>query len=953
MLSVSLLVLSLLLPAPRGEEPEGWIRLPVSRDSWISAYPGEREGSNGGAALLKLKGIQEFFLLDCDVASLRGRVVEAAELHLRPVSDTPPRRLTLSSISASWKEGKGRGYARERGAATFAMAAQDERPWAFPGSDLTAVINGAGGSQWHFADPRPQGERLVYPLHPRLVALRIAGLSGGFFVMDDVGSEYTRRGEEFTYRLYLNRYVASREAGPPRAPFFRVRLGRRDCTPPPRVEALGPVPGQLPPGRARLGWRTPADAGGAGTVGFRAAWCRGERFDPARATPLPAWLVPAAGAPGHQVVMEVRDLGFRGGEEIALGVRALDGAGNAGPWATITLKLPLVPPYELPPASRPPSAPAAPLPTLAGMEVAVVDPLDKFDRSGKGSLPARPAAYLGANHIWSARDRTLRLAGGRNEFLACQFLFLGPGRPLQGKVAFPGLGREGPRAEFLSCRYLVTPAGTLPDPLLPAREGRIEPPPGKGRLFAALLDLYIPHHTPPGRHVGQVTLTAGKEELRLPLELRVHSFTLPDHLSFIPELNCYNLPRPPGEVAWYRLAHRHRTNLNRLPYGWRGRNLVCPPGRREKGFDFTAWDRRFGPLLDGSAFADLPRRGVPVTGFYLPLNEDWPLPVDEGFRGGYWADRAFTPAYREGFSRACRDFARHIRQKGWKDTLFQFYLNNKIYHKKDRWDRSSAPWVFDEPQNTQDFFALRWFGRLFHEAVLPAGEGIRPVFRCDISRPQWQRDLLDGLLDVNVVGAAFHRYRRRVLERRRRWGEITFLYGSPTPVDGPGTGPLAWCLHAWLAGVDGVIPWQSIGREVSWRDPDRLALIYPGPRADRKGPVPSLRLKAFRRGQQDTEYLTLLARVEGRPRWALARAVRERLDLRVRSLPARGEEAGRSRFQPEDPVVFADLRRVLGQRLDRAAPPPARRLVEFTPPLRRPDRLPTRLHPPGPTREEQ
>jgi hypothetical protein len=48
-------------------------RMEVSRDLWISAYSKEVEGNNGGSHRLKLKGIQEFFLIDFDPAPLRGK----------------------------------------------------------------------------------------------------------------------------------------------------------------------------------------------------------------------------------------------------------------------------------------------------------------------------------------------------------------------------------------------------------------------------------------------------------------------------------------------------------------------------------------------------------------------------------------------------------------------------------------------------------------------------------------------------------------------------------------------------------------------------------------------------------------------------------------------------------------------------------------------------------------
>lgn len=70
----------MILVCPVARAAEETLTLPVIRDAWISAYPTETEGNNGGAARLKLKGIQEMTLLDLDPAPLAGRRVVAATL---------------------------------------------------------------------------------------------------------------------------------------------------------------------------------------------------------------------------------------------------------------------------------------------------------------------------------------------------------------------------------------------------------------------------------------------------------------------------------------------------------------------------------------------------------------------------------------------------------------------------------------------------------------------------------------------------------------------------------------------------------------------------------------------------------------------------------------------------------------------------------------------------------
>ena len=86
--------------------------------------------------------------------------------------------------------------------------------------------------------------------------------------------------------------------------------------------------------------------------------------------------------------------------------------------------------------------------------------------------------------------------------------------------------------------------------------------------------------------------------------------------------------------------------------------------------------------------------------------------------------------------------------------------------------------------------------------------------------------------------------------------------------------PAGWCVDAWARGADGVEPWQTVGNADSWRKADELSLFYPAaPASGGTGPVPSIRLKSYRRGQQDVEYLALLGRLSGEPRWATGQRV--------------------------------------------------------------------------------
>ena len=747
-------LLTAVLPAA---EP---LRVEVSRDAWISSFPTEQEGNNGGASKLKLKGTQEFFLIDFDPAKFKGRRVVRAALNVKLEAAFPLGRTTVSTVTQEWVEGKGSSYAKVPGATSFRWARTGEERWGGDGQNVTSVILGLSGSTWGFGDPTPPDANRwqVIPIETAVVQARVDGRSHGFFVMDDVGSEYQRDGDQFTYASFPNRYVASREGKKGTAPYFTLWLED------------GPAPAPT----------TKAD--------------------------------------------------------------------------------PVLP-----------EAKAATLPTLPKQAPGTTD-LEATDALG---LPITG----------------LRLFAAKGEAVT----MLLPSAPDKVSIDLP------------LRRYDLPKVGAIEDPLVVSPNGR-------------LLEFQIPKDARSGEHSG--TLKIGGQEFTF--TIHVWNFTLPDRLSFVAQMNGYGMNDTSNE--WFRLAHEHRLTLNILPYGWTGRVTAAPKVGSDGSFDWKQWDERFGPLLDGSAFADLPRGKVPTEALYLPLNENWPMNHEQHFKGGYWIENAYAPEYWQEFRSAAGSFARHFAEKGWHETTFEFYLNNKVYFKNGKngkpgsWKACSAPWIFDEPQHTQDFWAIRRFGQEFWQAVAPHPE-VRAAFRLDVSRPEWQRDLLDGVSNVDVVSGTLRDYPRRVIGRNRRDGKLTYMYGSVSKLGQPLAINAAWCVETWSLGADGVVPWQTIGNKDSLSKPDELAVLYPGP----DGPLPSLRLKAFRAGQQLAEYLTIYSQASGQDRDAIGAAVLALPGLRAGTIKTYADDAGSSAFGDGAARSVAELRLRLGSWLDAQAPAPRAR----------------------------
>jgi hypothetical protein len=900
------------------------IKAKVTRDLWISSHPGETAGNNGGSARLKLKSYQEFVLMDFDPAPFAGRAIASGKLHVRLADNERLWRVTVGSVAAPWVEGTGTDYAVQEGSSSYEYRLTGTERWPGWSGHINTVTLGLGGTLWGMADATdPDGEKWqTIAIDPRVLRARVAGVSEGLVVFDDTGSEWTRDGEKFTPRPFPNRRFFSREQSAS-APYLTIEPGPEDKAAPGKIEFVD-VPAELATwARAKrvVAWRTPADEGPAGTIGFFAKL--GDK-------PVPQWLLPAAGAAGEIVVCDLsrwHELPDPGEHRFV--VSAVDGAGNRGPESTTVVKIAYEKPFELPGKDHafPPEAKGTePLPKIGQARIAVVDTLDKQQPVTGEMIPRRDPGYLRSNMLWSAKTKTVTLSGARGEFVSFQVLVDGPLPSAEFRVKFPKLPKL--KAEIGALRTVPTPKGPLPDPLIPLEKPTTLPLTEDAAVGAksagVIVELYIPKDAPPGAKEGTLEIVSGKSQLDLQLDLNVWNFEIPDRLSFIPELNCYGLPE--DEEGYYRLAHKHRCVLNRVPYSQRGTMADgMAPVIKGDEFDWSAWDKRFGKYFDGSAFADLPRAGVPLELFYLPMHENWPAKMEGNYNGSYWADEAFPPAYRQAFVEATRKCAEHVAEKKWTGTLFHGFLNNKVDFKKNGWSRASSPWLLDEPAHWQDFHALKFFGEAFAEgraaaaSKFPPGLPIPLLYRCDISRPEWQRDALDAVLDYNVVaGQPFDKFRDIVLDRKDRHGQIVMVYGTANDITANNVQGAAWGVAVWCQGGDGILPWQTIGTADSWKQADQLSLLYPGAGAGSKTPIPSVRLKAYLRAQQDAELLRMVAEAAGVGRGRLRLPVQYGLSAQKISTGAAGEDAGVMDFQNVTADRLGRLRKRLGDWLSAA-----------------------------------
>ncbi len=412
--------------------------------------------------------------------------------------------------------------------------------------------------------------------------------------------------------------------------------------------------------------------------------------------------------------------------------------------------------------------------------------------------------------------------------------------------------------------YVESDRKYYPDALIPASlpfRSRIPDPDNridKQSAQAFWVDIWIPPDAVPGLYRCRAVLKAGAKLRDLMIELRVAAATIPDVDVVTVDHNSYGSSwladqyrdiKVPSEESlklihlYHRLFYEHRGVFHQLGYGHGGKVIrefapeLAGSGRTKHVENWELYDRHYGPLLDGTAFAGSRRGPRPIPFVYLPINPEWPASFL------WWGE----PGYEVEFTNVLSQIERHFREKGWTNTRFEMFFNHKKRYK-------AFPWDGDEVRFPEDDKFFVEYGRLLKKAM-PPDSPVKIVFRTDASwSMENQFKSLAGIINFWVCGSTeFSWYPEAAKEVKRR-GDIIWIYGGPPSVTRVSTAITEYPLRAWVYGIDGWVHWQTVSAgEDPWFhfDGGNTALVYPGDRFGIKGPVPSVRLKIQRNFVQD------------------------------------------------------------------------------------------------------
>ena len=514
--------------------------------------------------------------------------------------------------------------------------------------------------------------------------------------------------------------------------------------------------------------------------------------------------------------------------------------------------------------------------------------------------------YQKRNPVWDARKRRVALVGARNEFIAFQVV-VGANEPISGvKVRFDSLtGPDGVRIDgkhvalFKSWythvvkkshgyRKTSLGLGWYADGLLPAGEDgalTINIPEPRNHIgetqrnHSVWADIFIPNgrkDAPPGRYSGELTVSWPGGETKIVVELTVWNFALPDEIHCRGDIWNGSLLRmdPQVELRYYQMAHRHRFHP-----GVAGYRPELKLDGTNVSIDWSAYDERLAKYFNGKAFTQEhgywgPGYGEPIPHIQLPFNCN-----KRGRKGGWPVEMEGDRLAAEGeeiWLETCRQLKEHfdadptwrkVRKVvflgGLDESYYQAAYDKMIYFSKLARKGLGEGWFLYRIDGGYNSSAMRQL----HPYV--------DLWVCHTAG--WNKEKIFNFSD-KVEEIWF--YGPMIYERQGNSGTGSNTFTDLDVLVNRGIGWCAWKYQAgycqWEFDAHYVRnPWQgrpSKPWDKRWTEARNFRhggrptehngsglLIFRGELMDRPGwPIPTIRLKAQRRGMQDYEYFWLL-----------------------------------------------------------------------------------------------
>jgi hypothetical protein len=558
------------------------------------------------------------------------------------------------------------------------------------------------------------------------------------------------------------------------------------------------------------------------------------------------------------------------------------------------------------------------------------------------------------NHVWDGQKKLVSVSGAKGEIVSFQ-LILGADEGGAAEVNVSVTDLQGPgtiaakQVELFKTWYVKTTRpsapqnapstgnGWYPDALVPWEVKDVpqyDGPPfaiEKNMTQAVWVEVEIPRDAVSGEHRGKINVTAGGKTTTLDLALRVFNFALPREThnlllingspNDIWEAGGYWLGKDTArklqyEDELYRMARRHRFTFGNMYYEslWGAEahhpKLTLDAEGNIKSVDWTAYDARWDRVLN-------PKKNVYGEG--EPPIEYWRLPFVTGIK----VHKKF-PATDKLWSQLAKEVKKHWAEKGWDLSRTYIYL-------------------VDEP-NEKQLLEVLPFTKALKEGTTPA----LPTQIAFLPQPAGQTKeyyqtayaKLAGQVDrwlwsANSIDCKTMREKLKP-DVWKGFYQGNGPYAGAQVLDKDGLEMRTWAWIAWMYRMDfscyyectGYISEQE-GNKVKmdpneiWFNPgtrpngnqSKGIYIYPGNLLHYDKPIVNMRMKQMRRGQQDYEYMWLLAQ----------KTKREDIDAGVRAIivkaleDAEGEKGSKGHWST-DPEKWDEQVRKWGEAIEKASP---------------------------------
>jgi len=502
-------------------------------------------------------------------------------------------------------------------------------------------------------------------------------------------------------------------------------------------------------------------------------------------------------------------------------------------------------------------------------------------------------------------DATIRLSAARNESVGFQLIFRTVGKAAPEKVSVnlnPWRSTNGLssataiRSQLLQAHYHLVDKGgytwgpksqvrrwpaEYPDALVPQQHGclgqsvpvfdAITLPAKNNQNQAIWIDSYVPSTMTPGVYSLQIDLKLAEQSIPVTVELTVFDVTLPNKTTIDAIGEVYRSYALEGAgtsrdtTSWQRmaqcyqqLAHQHRmVFIERTP--------ELPEGNGWQTYIDT-----YQSTFDGSLFSE--QHGYHGTGENTPV-EIWRVPWPQEFNVKIEAPLTSDDLSR--YTKMSRDWNTLSKTNNWQDTTFFAYVFDEV----DGPDKENT-----DPAERRNYIAMVHDQMDLLQKALDAGTGgtsLDLLWTSHSNPATWSADPeldLSGkvrLWSPNASATDPDFLRERVLA-----GDTTWFYHSGHPavgahsINASGIDMRTWGVIGARYNIQGQFMWAvNLGSderpfaEPSYKpDDDRFGngvMVYPGNQLDKlgfakvPGPIPSMRLKSWRRGLQDAELFYL------------------------------------------------------------------------------------------------